>query len=584
MERRLAAILQTDMVGYSRLMGLDEEGTIARQKACRDKVFDPKILQHGGRIVKSTGDGLLVEFPSAIDSVKCAVELQKELADHDTDVPKEERLQYRIGINLGDIVIDGDDILGDGVNVAARLESLARPGGVCISGTVYDQLAGKLDLAFEDAGEQTVKNVPRPVRVWHWKAEETERRLHIFGEPPLLPDKPSIAVLPFDNMSGDPEQAYFADGIAEDLITGLSRVSWFFVISRNSSFAFRGEKHDVRNICRKLGVRYLVEGSVRRAGSRIRVTAQLVDGLSGNHLWADKYDGALDEIFDLQDSVTENLIGAIEPKLRSAEIARAQRQRPESLSAFDLLLQALPHHWAMTQKGFDAAIKLLDSAVEIAPTYAEALGYAAACRALRPLHNCSPDPVIDFREADELSQRAFEADPVDPVVLRSTALIAVMVRRDYETALDLIDRSLAVDQNGALAWGYRGWTNVWAGKQDEAITDFDRALRLSPYDQWISTYTLGRAFALLMSSRFDDGLRWARRAMQDNANWTACYRGLVGALVLNGNLEEARTVAAKLVEIDPTFSVQRWVETGPFLCTDGQETFFAALRAAGLPD
>ena len=385
-------------------------------------------------------------------------------------------------------------------------------------------------------------------------------------------------------MSGDPEQAYFADGIAEDLITGLSRIPWFLVIARNSSFAFRNEKQDIRSICQKLGVRYLVEGSVRKASSRIRVTAQLIDGASGTHLWADKYDGPLDQIFELQDKITESLIGAIEPKLRSVEIARARRRRPESMNAFDLLLQALPHHWTMSRQGFHEAINLLDAAIELAPTYAEALGYAAACRAFRPLHNCSPDAERDFREADELAQRALQADPVDPVALRSAGYVAVLARRDFETAYDLINRSLGVDQNSALTWGYRGWINLWDGNQDNAIADFDKALRLSPFDQWISHYSLGRSFALSMSGRLDEGLRWARRAMQENPEWTASYRGLAAGLVLNGKLEEARTVAAKLVKIDPTFSVRRWVETAPFRCTEGQESFFAALRVAGLPD
>jgi TolB-like protein len=401
--------------------------------------------------------------------------------------------------------------------------------------------------------------------------------------PMVLPDKPSIAVLPFQNMSGDPNQEYFADGIAEDLITALSRGSWFFVIARNSSFAFRAEKLDVRTIAQRLGVRYLVEGSVRKIGSRLRVTAQLIDAASGTHLWADKYDGSLDEMFELQDRIIENLMGAIEPKLRSAEIARTRRKRSENLDAFDLLLQALPNHWAMSCQGFGRAIELLDRAIALAPGYAEALGYAAACRAFRPLHNCSPDPAKDFEEADRLSWRALEADPLDPVALRSASFVSVLTKRDYETALNLIDRSLAVDPNGALTWGYRGWINVWAGHPDEAIADCDKALRLSPFDHWISTHTLGKSFALTMSGRFEDGLRWARRAMQENPQWTASYRGLAAALVLNGKVDEARPVAARLWEIDPDFSVERWSETAPFRRTEGQEVFFSALRTAGLP-
>lgn len=397
-----------------------------------------------------------------------------------------------------------------------------------------------------------------------------------------LPDQPSIAVLPFENLSGDPEQGYFADGIAEDLINALSRISWFFVIARNSSFSFRGEKQDARGICQKLGVRYLVEGSVRKSGSRVRVAARLVDGISGIHLWGEKYDGPMDQIFELQDKITESLIGAIEPRLRSVEITRARRRHPASMSSFDLLLQALPHHWAMSCQGFGAAIGLLDRSIELAPKYAQALGYSAACRAFRPMHNCSLDADRDFQEADTLAQRALEADSADPVALRSAAFVAVLMRRDYETALDLIGRSLAIDQNSALTWGYRGWIGIWSGDQDAAINDFDKALRLSPFDQWISTYTLGRSFALTMSGRFEEGLLWARRAMSENPDWTASYRGLVAGLVLNGKMDEARTVAARLTAIDPNFSVKRWSETAPFRRTKGQQVFFSALRTAGL--
>ena len=315
MERRLAAILLTDMVGYSRLMGLDEEGTIARQKAHREEIIDPNLSAHGGRIVKTTGDGLLVEFPSVVDAVKCAVEVQEVMAGRDTDVPDDRRIQYRIGINLGDIVIDGDDILGDGVNVAARLEGLAKPGGVCISGTVYDQLAGKVDFDFEDAGEQAIKNVPRPVRVWHWHTGQDVRRSNDVSEPPALPNKPSIAVLPFDNMSGDPEQEYFADGMTEDIITELSRFEDLFVISRNSSFAYKAQQTDAKAVAHELGVHFILEGSVRKAGQRVRITAQLINGQDGGHVWAERYDGALEDVFDLQEQVTSQVVGSIWPQI-----------------------------------------------------------------------------------------------------------------------------------------------------------------------------------------------------------------------------------------------------------------------------
>jgi TolB-like protein len=321
MQRRLAAILLTDMVGYSRLIGLDEEGTIAGQKSHREEIIDPNISGHAGRIVKTTGDGVLVEFPSVVAAVQCAVEVQQAIGGSEADVPEQRRIRYRIGINLGDIVIDGEDILGDGVNVAARLEGLAKPDGICISGNVHDQLAGKMDAAFEDAGEQTVKNIARPVHVWRWKTDAAKEALPEIA----LPDKQSIAVLPFVNMSGDPEQEYFADGMTEDIITGLSRFRSLFVIARNSAFAYKGKSPDVRVVGRELGVRYVLEGSVRRSGTRIRITGQLVDAETGNHLWAKRYDRELADIFAVQDEVTEAIVAAIAPEIDDLERERAQR-------------------------------------------------------------------------------------------------------------------------------------------------------------------------------------------------------------------------------------------------------------------
>jgi TolB-like protein/class 3 adenylate cyclase len=337
-QRRLAAIVCADVVGFSRLIGKDEADPLSRLKSLRVELVDPAIAEHGGRIVKTTGDGLLIEFGSVVDAVRCAVAVQREMAQRDTTLPEDRRIAFRVGIHMGDIVIDGDDILGDGVNVAARLEGLAQAGGVCVSGRVQEDLAGKLDVELRDGGEQSLKNIARPVRVWRWSPGRTASAASAtLAAPPEgtlpLPDKPSLAVLPFDNMSGDPEQAYFADGLAEDLITGLSRVSWLFVIARNSSFAFRSEKLDVRSIGERLGVRYLVEGSVRRAGQRLRLTVQLIEAATGHHLWADRYDGSLEDVFDFQDRIVGSLVGAIEPKLRATEIARARRKRPQSLDA-----------------------------------------------------------------------------------------------------------------------------------------------------------------------------------------------------------------------------------------------------------
>jgi TolB-like protein len=397
-----------------------------------------------------------------------------------------------------------------------------------------------------------------------------------------LPDKPSIAVLPFDNISSDPEEAYFADGIADDLITALSRTSSLFVIARSSSFAFR-QKQDVRTIGRKLGVLYVVDGSVRKSGSRVRLTAQLIETSSGSHLWADKFDGALDHIFDLQDRIVASLIGAIEPKLRAAEIVRASRKRADSLDAYDLVLRALPKQASMTRAGHAEAIELLDRAISLAPGYSEALAYGAWCRALRPSNGYSADATRDFREAADLASRALKSDPGNPVALRSAGFVAFFANRDYQTAWDLIDQSLGIDPNSATSWAWRGWVSAFAGEPEIATTEFAKAIRLSPFDQLINTYSIGMAFSLLTSDRFEEGLRWARKGLQEGPNWGAAHRYLIAALSLTGRDAEARAAVQKYLTLDPGYTVRHLVETGPYRRTPNQERLFEAMRQAGVP-
>src|SRR5579863_3449088 len=373
-ERRLSAILAADVAGYSRLMGIDEEGTLAALKALRRELVDPRIAEHRGRIVKTTGDGLLVEFASVVDAVRCAVDVQREMAGRNTGVPADSRIEFRVGINLGDIIIDGDDIFGEGVNVAARLETLAEPGGICVSRVVRDQVRDKLAFTFEDMGEQQVKNIARPVRAHRI-------RIDAAAPPPLaLPGKPSLAVLPFQNMSGDPEQEYFADGMVEEITTAIARLPWLFVIARNSSFTYKGKSVDVKQVGRELGVRYVLEGSVRKAGNRVRITGQLIDTATGAHIWADRFDGALDDVFEVQDQVASSVAGAIEPKLRLAEIERASRKPTESLDAYDLYLRALAQFHRYTEDGFAATVALLQQALAIDRSYAPAAALVGWCR------------------------------------------------------------------------------------------------------------------------------------------------------------------------------------------------------------
>jgi TolB-like protein/class 3 adenylate cyclase len=367
-ERRLAAILAADVVGYSRLMGEDEDGTLSHLKALRRELIDPKITEYRGRIVKTTGDGLLVEFPSVVDAVRCAVAVQRAMTERNADVPANRRIEFRIGINVGDIVVEDDDIFGDGVNVAARLEGLAEPGGICISARVHEDIAGRLDLTVEDTGEQSLKNIARPVRVYRVSFEAPASDRRVSGTPPVqsaplaLPDKPSIAVLPFQNMSGDPEQEYFADGMVEEIITALSRIRWLFVIARNSSFTYKGQAVDVKRVGRELGVRYVLEGSVRKGGNRVRITAQLIEAETGAHLWADRFDGATEDVFDLQDRVASSVAGAIEPTLHAAEIARSTRHADPEVTAYDLLQRSHAMFFSSARR-IPEALELMEQAI-----------------------------------------------------------------------------------------------------------------------------------------------------------------------------------------------------------------------------
>src|SRR5215471_14954803 len=375
MERRLVAIFAGDVAGYSRLMGADEEGTLARLNAHRREFLEPKIAEHRGRIVKRTGDGILIEFGSAVDAARCAVEIQHGMAERNVLVPRDERIEFRIGVHVGDILIEEGDIFGDGVNIAARLEGIAEPGGICLSDDAYRQVRGKLDANFQDAGEQDLKNIARPVRVYKLSAggQPTEHTML------TLPDKPSIAVLPFQNLSGDPEQDYFADGMVDDIITGLSRIKWLFVIARNTTFTYKGRAVDVKLVGRELGVRYVLEGSVRKAGDRVRVTGQLIDAETGAHVWAERYDRKADDIFALQDDITLSVVGAIEPSLRLAEIERVKRKRSDSLDAYDLVLQAQPDVYSRIPERCAKALLVLERALALDPTYALAHAYTAEC-------------------------------------------------------------------------------------------------------------------------------------------------------------------------------------------------------------
>jgi TolB-like protein/class 3 adenylate cyclase len=407
-ERRLTAILAADVVGYSRLMGADEEGTLAALKAIRRELVDPRIVEHRGRIVKTTGDGLLVEFASVVDAVRCAVEIQQAMPERNTGLGANNRIELRIGINLGDVIVEGDDLYGDGVNIAARVEALADAGGILVSNTVHDHVRDRLPFVFEDLGEQEVKNIARPVRVYRVRDVGAAAKSPSAPAPPALPlpDKPSIAVLPFANMSGDPEQEYFADGMVEEIITALSRIRWLFVIARNSSFTYKGKAVDVKQVARELGVRYMLEGSVRKAGNRVRITGQLIDTTTGAHIWADRFDGTFDDIFELQDQVASGVVGVIEPKLRQSEIERASRKPTASLDAYDLYLRALALRDQHTDESVREAIALLKRALAIDPSYAPAAALIGWSRIHQASHGRIPISQAERAEAVTLARHA----------------------------------------------------------------------------------------------------------------------------------------------------------------------------------
>ncbi|MCZ6522292.1 MAG: adenylate/guanylate cyclase domain-containing protein, partial [Alphaproteobacteria bacterium] len=454
MERRLAAIMAADVVGYSRLIRADEEGTIAALQALRTELVGPSIAAHNGRIVKLMGDGMLVEFASVVDAVRAAVEVQQALADRNAGLVEEERMVFRVGINLGDVVIDGDDIQGDGVNVAARLEGLAEPGGICVSAAVRDQVRHRLDLTFEDLGDRTVKNIDEPVRAYRIvlvaeKSSGAERDV-----PPPLPDKPSIAVLPFDNMSGDPEQEYFTDGMVEEIITALTRFQSLHVIARNSSFAYKGRAADVRQVARELGVRYLLEGSVRKAGNRVRITGQLIDAATGAHIWADRFDGDYEDIFDLQDRITAQVVGAIEPKLRVAEIKRARRRRPDSLEAYDLYLRALPYNYAANPEGNVAALALLEQAIALDPGFAPAAAQAAWCYQQRATLAWDVSEEGDIDRAIAHARAAIAADRDDANSLAWAGFVLAIVGHDLESARIATERAMELNPNDPAVQGF----------------------------------------------------------------------------------------------------------------------------------
>jgi TolB-like protein/class 3 adenylate cyclase len=591
-ERRLTAILAADVAGYSRLMGADEEGALTRLKAVRKSLVDPAITTHRGRIVKTTGDGMLVEFASAVDAARCAIEVQRGMVEQNAAVPQVKRIEFRIGIHLGDIIIDDSDIFGDGVNIAARLEGIAEPGGVCISDDAQRQIRGKVDMAFEDMGPQNLKNITEPMRAWRLRINASASAAASIN-PPIetiqglpLPDKPSVAVLPFQNMSGDPEQEYFADGMVEDIITALSRFKALFVIARNSSFTYKGRAVDVKQVGRELGVRYVLEGSVRKAANRVRITGQLVDTATGAHLWAERFDGGLGDIFDLQDQVTESVVGAIAPAVEKAEIERAKRKPTESLDAYTLYLRGLARHYQFaSRQANEEALRLFNSAIELDPDFASAYGRAAACYAFAKANGWVSSTTNEIAQVTRLAQRAVELGKDDAIALADGGWALAYVVRDLVVAAALIDRALVLNSNLAEAWFCGGWAKIWLGEPERAIERFARAMRLSPLDPRLTGMQAGTAHAHLFLGRYDEAASWAAMALQDNPDFQPGLRIDAASNAMAGRPEQAHKAVARLRQLNPALRVSSLKDVlGPYRHAEDLSRYEEALRQAGLPE
>jgi adenylate cyclase len=581
----LSAILAADVAGYSRLMHSDEEATHSKLTALLMDGVQPAIAEHGGRIVKNTGDGFLAEFPSAVEAVRAAVQFQtrvKELTIADAD---DRRIAFRVGINVGDVIVEPHDVFGDDVNIAARLESIAQPGGICISSSAHDYVKGKVGIQFTDLGDQNLKNIGRPVRAYVVAGEGRSPATEVDGLgpiplPPPLPDKPSIAVLPFENLSGDPEQEYFADGIVEDIITALSRFKSLFVIARSSSFTFKGRAVDIKEVGRSLGVRYVLGGSVRKASGKVRITGQLIDAVTGAHLWADRFERDLTDIFALQDEVTLAVVSAVQPKMLQTEIEMATRRRPENLTAYDFFLRSMQQYYLTTRESLAEAIRLAHRALELDPRFGSAAALAGDCHASNVALGYANDPQFDCKEAVRLARLALRIDDGDPDTLSRVAVISAGMVGDSEAEIEMADRAVALNPNSWRTWNNRGWVYNYAGLPEEAIRSFERAIRMSPVDPLLHMTFLGIGHALMGLRRFDEAIVVLKKALRQNPSFMPACRGLASAFAHLGRDAEAHAAAARVLEIDPAFTISAHIARVPKY----SKLFIEGLRKAGLPE
>ncbi len=577
-QRRLAAILAADVVGYSALMQRAEEATYAEFERLKREVIEPSLSRHDGRLIKTTGDGALAEFASPSAAVRCAVEIQESIASGRSS------LKLRIGINIGEVIVAADgDLFGDGINIAVRLEGAADPGGILMSEKVYSEVEGKLDFGLEDRGEQQLKNISKPVRAYAVHAGAHRAPTDRLSWLPPLPNKPSIAVLPFENMSGDPEQEYFADGMVEEIITALSRFKSFFVIARNSSFTFKGRAVDIKEVGRRLGVRYVLEGSVRKASGKVRITVQLIDASSGIHLWSDRFEGELENIFELQDQVASGVVGAIDPKLLEAEMARVKRKVPANYDAYDCFLRAwaLIHQW--TAKGREEALRLFYRAIELDPDYGQAYAVATMCYGWRKVDGLATDPDNERCETERLAREAIRLGRDDAFSLCHAGLALAQVVGELNEGAALIERALALNPNLAGSWNMGGWVRLWLNQPDSAIDHFARAMRLSPLDFGFHAAETGTAFAHIRAGRYEEASLWAERALRGLPKSADAAQAVALSSALVGDLEKAKEAIRRLLEIAPNRRISTALISRN-LSPKAKARFVDILREAGMPD
>ncbi len=578
MERKLAAILAADVVGYSRLMGADEEATLEMLNAYRE-VVDGLIADHRGRIFGSAGDSVIAEFASPVEATRCAVAVQRGIEGRNAGVPEDRRMRFRIGINLGDIMVEGDNLLGDGVNIAARLEALAEPGGVCISGAVFDLVKNSLEHGFEDLGERHVKNIAQPVRVYRVRIEpsaDTETAPEL-----ALPDKPSIVVLPFENMSADPEQAYFSDGISEDIITDLSKISGLFVIARNSAFTYKGRAVKVQDVSRELGVRHVLEGSVRKAGNRVRITAQLIDGATGGHVWAERYDRDLTDIFAVQDEVTQKIVSALAVKLTRDEKKRIASKGTDNLEAHDYFLRGREQALRQTKDANAQARGMLARAIELDPRFVPAISFLAFAHVENYINRWSDSPDESLKLADELARRATALDDAEPMAHFALGSVHLWVKQ-HDQAIAEAETAIALDPNFAMGHILLGLISNYAGEPEAALEALNKSMRLDPHYPAICFHFLAHAYFYL--GRYDDAIAALKRRLIRQPESDISRVLLAAAYGHLGRNEEARAEWAEALRVNPEYSLKHKKKILPYKNPADFDRIVDGLRLAGLPE